>query len=94
MSPTALMPEPQATGTERLTHVHWPSASRDDVGRLLLRIRAEYTEMPGLRLTLRQAARLFGLPADVTAVVLGELHEAAVLTRSADGAYSLRRQSS
>lgn len=33
----------------------------DDDRQLRARIKAEYEEMPGLRLTLSQAARLFGL---------------------------------
>jgi hypothetical protein len=37
---------------------------------LVRRIRAEFEEMPGLRLTLRQAARLWGMdPASCRAVV-------------------------
>ena len=57
---------------------------------LALRVRGEFTEMPGLRLTLNQAARLFSLPTLVALDVLDELREAAVLTYSND-AYSLRR---
>jgi hypothetical protein len=56
---------------------------------LLVRVQGEYKEMPGLRLTVRQAARLFGLPPDVAEAVLDQLRRAAVLARSTDGAYSL-----
>lgn len=45
--------------------------------------------MPGLRLTVRQAARLFGVAPDVAVSVLDELRHASILTRSEDGAYSL-----
>ena len=37
------------------------------------RIEAEYLEMPGLRLTLPQAARLWGLDTSQSAQLLGEL---------------------
>jgi hypothetical protein len=56
---------------------------------LAVRVRGEYREMPGLRLTVRQAARLFGVPADVANVVLDDLRRASVLALSIDGAYSL-----
>ncbi len=58
---------------------------------LAWRVRAEYVEMPGLRLTVSQAARLLSLPPNVAHDVLEELRHAAVLTRSSDGMYSLRR---
>jgi len=58
---------------------------------LAVRVRAEFTEMPGLRLTVPQAARLLSLPTLVARDVLDELHQASVLTYSNDGAYSLRR---
>jgi hypothetical protein len=47
---------------------------------LLGRIRAEYREMPGLRLTPAQAARLWGLTPGVCAEVLQALVAAGVLT--------------
>jgi hypothetical protein len=58
---------------------------------LARRVRGEYVEMPGLRLTASQAARLLSLPSNVAYDVLEELRHAAVLTRSADGMYSLNR---
>lgn len=39
---------------------------------LLHRVLAEFTEMPGLALTLQQAARLFGLSTDVCAGILSQ----------------------
>jgi hypothetical protein len=56
---------------------------------LALRVRGEFTEMPGLHLTLPQASRLFSLPTLVAVEVLDELRDAAVLTYS-NGTYSLR----
>jgi hypothetical protein len=58
---------------------------------LTLRVRAEYVEMPGLRLTLLQAARLFGVPPHVAHAVLDDLVRASVLTCSDRGTYSLSR---
>ena len=55
--------------------------------RLLHRARAEYREMPGLRLTLPQAARLWALDRKTCAVVLDLLLNAGFLARTADGFY-------
>lgn len=54
------------------------------------RIEAEYLEMPGLRLTLPQAARLWGLDTGQSAQLLGELTGAGFLVRDASGAYRRR----
>jgi hypothetical protein len=45
--------------------------------------------MPGLRLTVRQAARLFSVDPDVADAVLHELRQASILARSNDGAFAL-----
>jgi hypothetical protein len=45
--------------------------------------------MPGLRLTVRQAARLFGVASDVVDAVLDELRRASILARSDNGAFLL-----
>jgi hypothetical protein len=57
---------------------------------LASRVRGEYLEMPGLNLTVRQAARLFGVAPDVAHAVLDHLRRASVLTCSERGSYSLR----
>ena len=46
------------------------------------RIQAEYAEMPGMRLTLPQASRLFNLERTVCERVLGTLVERRVLSQS------------
>jgi DNA-binding IclR family transcriptional regulator len=51
------------------------------------RIRAEYLEMPGLRLTERQAAHLWGLNVSQTHRLLSALVGAGFLMRDARGAY-------
>lgn len=55
--------------------------------RLLHRARAEYQEMPGLRLTLSQATRLWGLDRVTCVGLLDVLMNAGFLARTADGCY-------
>jgi hypothetical protein len=57
--------------------------SFDSVAR---RVLAEFEEMPGLTLTVRQAARLFGLDAEHCRVVLDALVDAAYLRETRGGA--------
>lgn len=61
----------------------------DALTSLAIRVRGEYREMPGLRLTMRQAARLFGVDPDVADAVLNELRRASILARSDDGVFAL-----
>ena len=51
------------------------------------RIDSEYREMPGLRLTLAQAARLWGLPGPQCRALLGALVEKGRLVETPDGHY-------
>lgn len=51
------------------------------------RIDSEYREMPGLRLTLAQAARLWGLQAPQCRALLGALVERGRLMETPDGLY-------
>jgi hypothetical protein len=53
---------------------------------LAARIRAEYREMPGLRLTLAQACRLWQLDATICELLLNELVRERFLY-TVDGAY-------
>jgi len=55
---------------------------------LAIRVHGEYREMPGLRLTVHQAARLFNVAPDVADAVLHELRQASVLACSHDGAFA------
>jgi len=57
---------------------------------LLRRIQGEYTEMPGHRLTVAQAQRLWGLNRAVCDAVLGALVDAKFLIRNRHGAYVRR----
>jgi DNA-binding IclR family transcriptional regulator len=54
---------------------------------VLARMRSEYHEMPGLKLTERQACRLFGLDAPSCDTLLEALVEAGFLRRAADGRF-------
>jgi hypothetical protein len=56
---------------------------------LARRVQGEYREMPGLRLTVRQAARLFDVAPELADGVLHELRRASILARSEDGTFSL-----
>lgn len=55
---------------------------------LLVRIRGEYLEMPGLRLTSEQARRLWGLDETICTQLLGFLVQTNYLYRSSDGRYA------
>ena len=57
--------------------------------RLLSRIRGEYREMPGLRLTFTQACRLWQLDGATCHQVLEKLLGEHFLQRTADGSYTV-----
>lgn len=63
--------------------VIWPRSVEDS----LVRIRAEYLEMPGLSLTEKQACRLWGLDSRACAALLDELVAEQFLRRTRDGAF-------
>lgn len=56
----------------------------------LRRVRAEFLEMPGLKLTVPQAQRLWGFDRHTCEAVIEELTEARFLSRTRDGAVVLR----
>lgn len=57
-------------------------------GALAERVRGEFLEMPGLKLTLAQAGRLWSLDMGTCRKVLGELVETGFLCELADGTFS------
>lgn len=63
--------------------VIWARSAEDT----LVRIRAEYLEMPGLSLTDRQAARLWGLDPHACAALLDHLVQQQFLRRTREGAF-------
>src|SRR5882672_8984966 len=60
-------------------------AIRMEFHRLVHRVRSEFIEMPGLQLTLPQAARLWGLDHDASRQVIDALVEGAFLRWTAQG---------
>lgn len=58
-----------------------------DLDDVVLRVRCEYIEMPGLRLTPAQAQRLWGVDAVATRSVIQTLVEAKFLRQATDGAF-------
>ena len=58
---------------------------------MLTRVRGEFLEMPGLRLRVEQAQRLWGLDRPTCEALLTLLVEAKFLRRDADAAYGLPR---
>lgn len=54
---------------------------------LVRRVSVEYQDLPGFRLTLAQAQRLFGLHEDICVRVLNALVQQEILRRDADGAF-------
>jgi hypothetical protein len=81
------------TLAEGITSVRKEARSRIAPGspeRLVERIRAEFLEMPGLKLTLRQAGRVFGIDARQSECVLAALVAEGVLVRDAHGAFRRR----
>ena len=53
----------------------------------LRRVKGEYLEMPGLRLTAAQAQRLWGLDSQACDALLGALVDINFLYRTRDGAF-------
>ena len=60
---------------------------------LIDRVRTEFAEMPGERLTCAQARRLFSLRPDICERVLAALVREGVLVRGFDGRYGSSRDS-
>jgi hypothetical protein len=58
-----------------------------------LRLRNEFLEMPGLSVTIPQAARLFGVRHDRAREMLGALEHEGFLIHDAHGAYRRMRES-
>jgi len=62
--------------------------NEDGRERLLGRVRGEFMEMPCMRVTCEEAARLFGLREDVCTRILADLVRAGDIRRAPDGRYS------
>jgi Fic family protein len=57
---------------------------------LLRGVRAEFLEMPGLKLTIAQAQRLWGIDRATCEAAIEELTACRFLARTRDGAFVLR----
>jgi hypothetical protein len=64
-----------------------PTVLRADIENWLRVARAEFDEMPGLALTVPQAARLWSLDSAACIDVLGRLRELGYLTTTRNGAF-------
>ena len=53
----------------------------------VLRLRNEFLAMPGLTVSVAQAARLLGVRADHAAAILTQLEREQLLTQTANGSY-------
>ena len=62
-------------------------AARQPPDDVMRRVQGEYLEMPGLRLTMAQAQRLWGLDRSACDSLLGALVDAKFLFRTRDGAF-------
>jgi hypothetical protein len=67
----------------------YPSVS--PYSEVLGRVRAEFMEMPGLQLTVRQAQCLFGLDANTCHTVLADLQDAQFLTCTEKGLFAMAK---
>jgi DNA-binding MarR family transcriptional regulator len=73
-----------------MTTVEAPLSERphdEAITPLLHRVRSEFLEMPGLRLTPAQAARLWGLDRHTSERILDRLAMAGFLSKNKEGAY-------
>jgi hypothetical protein len=61
--------------------------SLEGAGELVLRIRGEFMEMPGLRLTLAQAQKMWALDVTTCAALLARLVDAGFLYQTRDKAF-------
>lgn len=74
-------------GTADVTQNNSLARTSASIEEALRRARAEFLEMPGLRLTVAQAQRLWDLDQTVCETLLGVLTEAGFLRRTRDGTY-------
>jgi Fe2+ or Zn2+ uptake regulation protein len=63
------------------------TATRQQIGDLVLRVETSFLDMPGLTLTAEQARHCFDIDVPTCRAVLDALTDARVLTKTPDGAY-------
>jgi hypothetical protein len=90
-SSMATMARPTAVEANGLAHAllttERPSPVRDRIATWCAICRADFDEMPGMRLTVENARRLWSVDADTCRRVLDRLVERDFLIRAADGCY-------
>jgi DNA-binding IclR family transcriptional regulator len=64
-------------------------SNHSDKQQMLNRVRGEFLEMPGLRLRVEQAQRLWGLDRSTCEELLASLVDAKFLSRRSGGVYGL-----
>jgi len=64
-----------------------PMLAKQRIEDLLMRIEGEFLELPGLRLTMSQAQRRFGIDEITCEAVLDALVDSGVLFKTADRVY-------
>jgi hypothetical protein len=84
-TPVAPNPVPPRQSASKKGRFRMPQQMRID--ELLKRIKGEYLEMPGLRLTAAQAQRLWGLERTSCDALLAALVDTKFLFRTRDGAF-------
>ena len=73
--------------TKTVERQHTQRTSAPSVAAYLVRVRSEYLEMPGLKLSEAQARRLWALDGTTCRAVLTTLIDRGFLKRSANGDY-------
>lgn len=71
--------------------VKTPAMNNVTSNELVHRVRGEFMEMPGLRLSLPQAQRLWGLDSTRCEAVLNALVDSGILTCTPQHVFALRR---
>jgi len=64
-----------------------PNQTRDHLDTLVARVRSEYFEMPGLRVTIEQACRLWQLDVSTCQMLLDQLVRDGFLCKTNTGFY-------
>ena len=65
----------------------WIDSGKNSESALITRVASEFREMPGLLLTVHQAARFFDLAAEECWQVLDQLRRHGVIERTSTGLY-------
>jgi hypothetical protein len=72
--------------TAQITRIAWPGgADTPPLESLVARVRGEYFEMPGLRLTLAQACRLWQVDVSTCETLLNQLVQEGFLCKTNNG---------